>query len=447
MFEFLKSLFTVRKGLGAKLNPPDVRDIQLVSFQKPVGVPYKYKTDISMLPVMDQKSYGTCVGQAEGLILAYFDYLENKKFDVSRRYLYAKSKKEDGFDGQGTYPRVMAGIISKTGATTSKFVADNNDLPYNEYLVVSDTEDLLNDAIMRKANYAFVAPDSASIKAALISNKLVSITLPVDWNAWRTYHLKAPKKIDGYHRIVIFGFEGDTFFFRNSWSEKWGDKGNGEFFSGDYNGLVNDALVYVDIPNDILEKAKNTPFQFTEVMRFGSRGLQVKELQKKLGIYADGVFGNGTKTALIKFQIARGLKGDGIAGPQTLFELNRKVSKLDLWAEAIKDHEGWYPASRSYRNNNPGNLKYVGQKRATGKDSGGFCIFRTYADGFQELRDLLVRAATDPDSTTYRANMTLLEFFHKYAPSSDGNAPEVYAKAVARKIGVSVGVPISSLIS
>jgi peptidoglycan hydrolase-like protein with peptidoglycan-binding domain len=31
----------------------------------------------------------------------------------------------------------------------------------------------------------------------------------------------------------------------------------------------------------------------------------------------DGIFGNKTKQAVIKFQIANGLKGDGIVGPLT----------------------------------------------------------------------------------------------------------------------------------
>ena len=30
----------------------------------------------------------------------------------------------------------------------------------------------------------------------------------------------------------------------------------------------------------------------------------------------------------------------------------------------------------------------MGQARAVGKDAGGFCIFATYADGLQELKDL-----------------------------------------------------------
>ena len=59
-------------------------------------------------------------------------------------------------------------------------------------------------------------------------------------------------------------------------------------------------------------------------------------------------------------------------------------SKLDLWCDAITKMEG-----ASAKLNNPGNIKYVGQKTATGKDYRGFCIFPDFATGYMELRNML----------------------------------------------------------
>jgi len=52
-------------------------------------------------------------------------------------------------------------------------------------------------------------------------------------------------------------------------------------------------------------------------VRFGDTGSAVLELQKALGITADGAFGNGTLEAVKKFQRDNGLVPDGVAGKNT----------------------------------------------------------------------------------------------------------------------------------
>jgi putative chitinase len=56
-------------------------------------------------------------------------------------------------------------------------------------------------------------------------------------------------------------------------------------------------------------------------LRRGSKGEDVKKMQAKLGLAADGDFGPGTEAALKKWQAANGLTADGVAGPKTLAKL------------------------------------------------------------------------------------------------------------------------------
>ncbi|MDR3519945.1 MAG: cadherin-like beta sandwich domain-containing protein, partial [Candidatus Pacebacteria bacterium] len=68
-------------------------------------------------------------------------------------------------------------------------------------------------------------------------------------------------------------------------------------------------------------------YHFTLTLRKDSKGNEVTELQNFLNAAgyncgtADGIFGNKVKAAIIKFQIANGLKGDGVVGVKTRLKL------------------------------------------------------------------------------------------------------------------------------
>ena len=57
--------------------------------------------------------------------------------------------------------------------------------------------------------------------------------------------------------------------------------------------------------------------QFSGTVRLGDRGNNVKLVQEKLGLAADGIFGSGTDAAVKKWQSDNGLVADGIVGPKT----------------------------------------------------------------------------------------------------------------------------------
>lgn len=113
---------------------------------------------------------------------------------------------------------------------------------------------------------------------------------------------------------------------------------------------------------------------------------------------------------------------------------------LDKMCLAIADFEGG-PGDLNYRNRNPGNLrKWPGRPIRN-----GFAVFDTWEQGMSALRQLITLAAMGK-SQSYHPNMTLLQFFEKYAPSSDGNHPFTYASFVAKRMGVPISFQIKSLL-
>ena len=57
------------------------------------------------------------------------------------------------------------------------------------------------------------------------------------------------------------------------------------------------------------------------LLKPGTRGNAVKQLQEKLAVTADGQFGAGTEKAVRDYQSKNGLKADGVAGPATLAQM------------------------------------------------------------------------------------------------------------------------------
>lgn len=74
------------------------------------------------------------------------------------------------------------------------------------------------------------------------------------------------------------------------------------------------------------------------LLKNGSKGDDVKKLQQKLGVTADGDFGPGTEAAVKKWQAANGLTADGIVGQATWDKMfpAAPAGKLDL--NKLKGH-------------------------------------------------------------------------------------------------------------
>ena len=66
------------------------------------------------------------------------------------------------------------------------------------------------------------------------------------------------------------------------------------------------------------------------ILKLGSRGNEVRALQEKLNLKADGIFGPLTEEAVKDFQRSNGLEVDGIVGANTLSKLNLSVSKRNI---------------------------------------------------------------------------------------------------------------------
>ena len=85
------------------------------------------------------------------------------------------------------------------------------------------------------------------------------------------------------------------------------------------------------------------------ILRKGSKGELVKQLQKALNLVADGVFGSLTEERVKAFQTAHNLKADGIVGPATwavmfpsvLKKSTRRVNEIIIHCSATPENKSY----------------------------------------------------------------------------------------------------------
>jgi hypothetical protein len=106
-------------------------------------------------------------------------------------------------------------------------------------------------------------------------------------------------------------------FIQDSWGLHNSTEGGLRFISEDYLKRMTFCAYVNDLPNDHEE----TQSMFTRILRYGSRGEDVKNLQKLLSLNADGIFGRQTERAVKNFQEENGLVVDGIVGQKTVAKL------------------------------------------------------------------------------------------------------------------------------
>lgn len=113
------------------------------------------------------------------------------------------------------------------------------------------------------------------------------------------------------------------------------------------------------------------------------------------------------------------------------------AATLDTLARSIASYEGYEKrGTLAQRQNNPGNLKFVGQKDSVRGDN-GFARFKTPNAGWSALHRQIRL-----DSSR---GLTLERFMTKYAPPTENNT-SAYLRALSRSLGIDPKTPLSSFV-
>lgn len=374
---------------GGIKSPRDYRDIPLAAVGPEedevyaASMPTEHFENVDDLPVWHQRKIGACVGHAAAKYKQHLDRLETSEIiPYSPRFLYAIAKARDGFAGEGTYPRLVAKILKDIGCPTEAEVPNDTMLDHETYVYNRNEAKVPGKdkaAPGQIGGYAF--PDvksELSLKKAIIEYRGAMLLMRIgkewwtkkdgagSWNAFDIVPLRAPVDSVSGHEVWLYGFDqnpenGRTrFYVFNSWSVQWGLSGKAWFYYDEYRPFLDEAVTFVDLPNDLkarlseLPDAKAFRWTFDRDIVAGERSDHVKALQTALMIdgqfdrelYAEllkegtlGYFkpGGSTQKALLAYQLKHLVpKGSTVqsllvlngsrCGPKTRTELNSQFS-------------------------------------------------------------------------------------------------------------------------
>ncbi len=240
-------------GTGALPRARDIRDYRLGLAGAPAQIPDVFLPDHSHIPVKYQGKYGTCGAHAGAALESFLEAA-----DFAPKYLWKQLKQIDGHPlDAGTDMRSIFKSLQATGVCHEPLCPDTLDPTLEKY---SDpktiTDAMLNDAYAHGiTSYAFIDnPTWEQVRQAIYQNKVVlaRVDCGTGWYtpSWAEKDILPLKlgKFESGHFIVLWGYDQNYIYFRNSWSDTWGRKGDG-YFDRSYLPHVTEIGTAIDGPS------------------------------------------------------------------------------------------------------------------------------------------------------------------------------------------------------
>lgn len=210
---------------GCKKEIEDKRDYKAyVCSTKPDIFPEKY--EISIPTVKDQGIVNSCVAHTLASFLEETYKDNNTQFSTGFIYGY----RPVGYSQeQGMFPRQAIKTLLKVGDVPKDKFDHNKEMPEIKKLVDENFNNLKELADVYKIySYARIYTQS-EIKKILYNDVTVPISVPV-YNSLQydknTFVIQEPSgKCEGYHMMLLVGWNERGYIVQNSWGLYWGDNG------------------------------------------------------------------------------------------------------------------------------------------------------------------------------------------------------------------------------
>lgn len=210
---------------GCKKEIEDKRDykMKITGIAKASTYPDEYQ--IKMPRIKNQGAVNSCVAHSLSTFLEECYKNENQYFSVGFIYGY---RPEEYYQGEGMYPREALKTLQKVGDVKQNDFPYNKEIPEVKNLVDKNIERLEPIANNYKIDSYARIYTKDEIKKCLYNDCPVPISIPVYNNLSIDKDgiiKQAEGEIEGYHMVILYGWNEKGYLLQNSWGTNWGNNG------------------------------------------------------------------------------------------------------------------------------------------------------------------------------------------------------------------------------
>lgn len=290
----------------------------------------KIPGELKNFKIRNQDGSSACVAFATAKILGIHEVMEGREYaDLSPKFIY--TRRQNYPDGGMWLPNALEIARTAGACLESLLPCDNQGEAYMNNKGQETPDDAVNAQIYRGLYRVEIASRNIDEIAKVLQQGYgVLLGFRFEYDEWtevpQLLHTKPLWEYSVGHGIpaidyllgnanvsVVMKDGAKYLMIEDSWGPGFG-LGGRRFISEEFlNARCFYAGYITSLPNYI----------FIKTLKLGSKGLDVKMLQQKLGVKVDGIFGQQTLKAVKEFQAKHGLKVDGIVGPKTNAVLNK----------------------------------------------------------------------------------------------------------------------------